>query len=346
MDTRLISRFDISVVALALMVMSGQTSAAADYRYIDLGPGTAYDINNSGQIVGSDGANAVVWNGDSKTVLGPGVAYGINNIGQIVGLSGIKATLWEGTSSITLLPPPGPGYAEGGRVAFAINDAGKIVGNASDNSSPVNPVAWEDARAPGTIIGFRGEAYDINNKGQIIGNSFPGSFIFDETGKHFLDFEVHGINNDGLIVGRAFGQAAFQHPSNNLMLLDTLEGFLHARADGVNDNGSIVGFSYNDGLNPSPTSHATYWDADSPSTAAIDLNSFLPASVREEGWMLINAQAINNSGSIIGQAYNTGLDLQHAFVLSIVPEPETYALLLTGLGMICFLRYRRGSGYR
>ena len=72
MDTNLISRFDISAVTLALLVMSAQTSAAADYRYIDLGPGTAYDINNSDQIIGSDGANAVIWNRDSKTVLGPG----------------------------------------------------------------------------------------------------------------------------------------------------------------------------------------------------------------------------------------------------------------------------------
>jgi hypothetical protein len=75
------------------------------------------------------------------------------------------------------------------------------------------------------------------------------------------------------------------------------------------------------------------------------LNSFLPASVRDEGWVLINSEAINNSGWIIGQAYNTSLDLEHAFVLSPVPEPGTYALLLAGLGMICFMRYRRGSGY-
>ncbi|WP_143104370.1 PEP-CTERM sorting domain-containing protein [Nitrosospira multiformis] len=90
--------------------------------------------------------------------------------------------------------------------------------------------------------------------------------------------------------------------------------------------------------------HATLWSLASD-RAPVDLNIFLPVDMAEAGWTLTRATEINDSGLIIGDAYNSRLDLQHAFVLSPVPEPETYALLLVGLGMICFLRYRRGSGY-
>jgi probable HAF family extracellular repeat protein len=61
--------------------------------------------------------------------------------------------------------------------------------------------------------------------------------------------------------------------------------------------------------------------------------------VLEAGWVVTSAQAINDNGSIIGEAYNSSLGLKHAFVLTPIPEPETYALFLAGLGMICFLRY-------
>ena len=57
--------------------------------------------------------------------------------------------------------------------------------------------------------------------------------------------------------------------------------------------------------------------------------------------MLINARAINDSGAIVGDAYNSALGVEHAFVLTPIPEPETYAMLLAGLGLIGAIARRK-----
>lgn len=60
----------------------------------------------------------------------------------------------------------------------------------------------------------------------------------------------------------------------------------------------------------------------------IDLNSLVHLS---EGGVLTTAMGINNEGQVI--------------VLAI-PEPETYALMLAGLGLIGFVGWRGKSGSR
>ena len=59
-----------------------------------------------------------------------------------------------------------------------------------------------------------------------------------------------------------------------------------------------------------------------------DLNSLVHLS---EGVVLTTAMGINNKGQVI--------------VLAI-PEPETYALMLAGLGLIGFVAQRQKSGSR
>jgi hypothetical protein len=101
MGVHAVSHFDISVVAIGILVMSGLTSAAG-YKYTDLGPGKAYDINNNGHVVGTDGVNAVIWHNTAKTVVGADIARGINNSGQVVGATSDGAVLWNGGTSTTL----------------------------------------------------------------------------------------------------------------------------------------------------------------------------------------------------------------------------------------------------
>jgi hypothetical protein len=351
MNTKFISRFDISVVALALMAMSEHTSAAADYRYIDLGPGTAYDINNSDQVVGSDGMNAVVWNGTNKTVLGPGAAHGINDIGQVVGAASSVPVLWDRGTAITAITLPDFENNYGYKVTNAndINNAGNIIGSSRNDCCPHQDVYWKNYTSTPTLIGGKiSEAAAINNKGQIVVNGFPGPFIQDVNNINNTryisgDASVRDINDTGSVVGFFPGtesQAALWLFSinNEPIPLNPITGYRSSEPTAINNTEEVVGVSFN-GFEVT-SGHATLWSSTS-NRAPVDLNIFLPANMAEAGWTLTQANEINDSGLIIGEAYNSRFNLQHAFVLSPVPEPETYALLLAGLGMICFLRYRR-----
>jgi len=62
--------------------------------------------------------------------------------------------------------------------------------------------------------------------------------------------------------------------------------------------------------------------------------------------LLNTANDINDNGWIVGTAYNTltGESHGHELVNTVaapVPEPETYAMLLVGLGLIGFTAMRR-----
>lgn len=81
-------------------------------------------------------------------------------------------------------------------------------------------------------------------------------------------------------------------------------------------------------------------------TTAIDLNSLLDASTVAAGWVLTDANGINDNGWIVGNATNNSLGIfRHAFLLSVttVPEPETYAMLMMGLGLVGFMARIRSN---
>jgi hypothetical protein len=79
-----------------------------------------------------------------------------------------------------------------------------------------------------------------------------------------------------------------------------------------------------------------------------DLNSFLDASTVSAGWVLTEAKDINDKGWIVGNALNTITGVSDGFLLSMgtasvaaVPEPETYGMMLMGLGLMGFVARRR-----
>ena len=195
---------------------------------VDLGSGIAYDINNSGTVVGWSGGStslATVWFSPSNLqVIGglPGshesLAQAINNQGQVVGWCTFpgenpwsRAFLWTRDNGFTDLgAPPGSMRVE----AVDINDAGSVVGVVEYDTGP-SAFLWTPE------LGM----LDINN-------------LLDEESKDWTLRRAYGINNLGQIVGYgvnssvvyAFLLTPIPEPSTLLALLCGLGGLaLHKR---------------------------------------------------------------------------------------------------------------------
>ena len=114
--------------------------------------------------------------------------------------------------------------------------------------------------------------------------------------------------------------------------LGTLGGNL-SEAHALNEAGLAVGWAET----ANGVTHATLWQG----TTATDLNTFLDASTASAGWVLERAYDINNARWIVGDAHNGITGENHAFLLTPVPEPETYALFFAGLALMAAIRSRR-----
>jgi probable HAF family extracellular repeat protein len=158
-----------------------------------------------------------------------------------------------------------------------------------------------------------------------------------------------GINNSGQVVGwadAAVGYQAFVTDTNGTGItnLGTLGGD-ESKAVSINDFGQVIGHA----SAASGDDHAFIY-----SNGGMTDLSLLDVVVSAE-WTYINLIDINNNGQILGYGYlnngeretfllsftpDTVFTPQPIFIPSI-PEPETYAMLLAGLGLIGFMARRR-----
>lgn len=182
----------------ATVALDGSGAAAgAEARWIvtDLGSCPSYNcwatmaINERGQVVGTSGEIAFLWQKGKRISLGRlrgdtwSAAVAINERGQVVGWSGgrargSRAFLWEHGRMRPLASLPGASDHK----AVAINDRGQVAGwGWAYEGSPLpssQAVLWERGAArllaplPGQA---ESEAMGINNSGWIMGTSSPGT---------------------------------------------------------------------------------------------------------------------------------------------------------------------------
>ncbi|HEU4709547.1 MAG TPA: PEP-CTERM sorting domain-containing protein [Methylophilaceae bacterium] len=339
------------------------------------GPTEPFSINNASQIVGYSYTDLqattslpVLWENNTITNLSvPGARYGrgfgINNSGQIAGAMALPgeftsyAVVWNNKTP-TLLDHLNEG---GNSQAWGINDSGQVVGWSSlpDPDTLEAPVIW-NGTTPTQLptLGIpEGEARAINNSGQITGASNLGPST-NEPNFHAMLWQGNTITDLGVLPGGSYSIGLSINEAGHVVGMSSFDdtGMEHGVlwADGVmtdlgtlgsagnfssawdiNNLGQIVGYSQ---TGPGQVV-ATIWDEGQ----LYDLNSFLDASTAKAGWVLTGALSINDLGQIVGFGYNSSMRLQGGFLLTPtpIPEPETYAMLMAGLGVLGFVKRRR-----
>lgn len=289
-----------------------------------------YELTDLGSLVG---------NGES-------LAWSVNDSGQVVGTSGFYAFLWE-DGVMTNIGDLGGTRAR----AYHISNAGHIVGDSSDELGVYHAFLYFDGQMTdlGTIGGNRSVGFGVNSHGHVVGQSKTASGLYHaflHDGVEMIDLGTLGgtfsvaqaINDDGVIVGQAEdaegrytsfiyengemrdigtlgGSFAQAFAINNqkvvagasLMVNDSKHGFSWDETNGmidlgdlgrppseaysINEAGYIVGYSdmpdRHPGLNPFMYDHGTMYD----------LNEHYSAAGQ---WVLDVARGINNNGVIVG----------------------------------------------
>jgi probable HAF family extracellular repeat protein len=324
-------------------------------------------INERGLIVGgaTNGAidpltgypevNAVLWRNGHIRNLGTlggneSVAFGVNNRGQVVGFAlntipdsftGVfafgatqaHAFLWQDSVMQDLGTLGGPDS-----IAYNANERGQIAGWSFTNSTPnpttgyptLDPFLWENGRMRdlGTLGGTSGGTNDLNNRGQVVGQSnLAGDmtqhpFLWDKK-KGMIDLGTFGgsngtaqwLNDAGEVVGQAnlpgdTGHDAFLWKNGKMTDLGRLGKT--SSAEGINSSSQIVGGSRMD----DGTIRAFLWENGGP---MVDLNSLVPpgsALTLNEAW------TINDRGEIAGWGTLASGDV-HAILL--IPCDEKHS---------------------
>ena len=324
--------------------------------------GTAMSINNSGTIAGGYysymdmGTRAFLWSNGNFTMLPATGVQGeyfteINQHGTASMVRGGLDHTWGHAyryqnGELTRLGSLKP-YATSR--AMGLNNNGAIVGDSGmeadtwDADAARHATHYKDGILTdlGTLGGRDSIAESVNDAGVIVGKSQTAgggsdhAFIYANGQMTDLGTlgggysAAYAINNAGQIVGSSVNasgrQNAFFYQNGVMTDLGWLGSGSYARA--VNEHGQAVvalsnggGWLYSGG-------------------AMHDLNTLIdPAS----GLTIQDVRDINDLGQIVGSACNSFGECS-GVLLTPVPEPETYGMMLAGLGLVGYAARRRNA---
>lgn len=288
------------------------------------------DINNHNVIVGVDASDPMglrqsfVQTGDTRTYLPTlsdqtgyrqAIVTSINDAGQAAGNTSYYGVRWDplggGQYSIERLGLPLPGDEVGSGEAVGLNDQGSAV---LSQIWPNYRTGWSSGTSNTTVIpelpGYIPLGRDINNAHEVAGFGV-------------YDCDGYGCNRPFVWQGNTVE-----------WLPETLNttGWINADARGLNEHGQVVGGAWL----ASYTYRAMLWTRGPDGWVQTNLNTLVPDSPL----ILMEAQDVNARGQIVGVGANAD-GAARIYLLSPVPEPATWALLLGGLATLASVRLSR-----
>ncbi len=154
------------------------------------------------------------------------------------------------------------------------------------------------------------DAYGVNNKGQVVGESYYKAFIWQDgtlSELHPLpgwgDSVAKAINDHGVAVGNSINRACLWERDGTVVALGNL-GADPSFARAINNRGQVVGASR---TVQGKAGGAFLWQ----NGKMIGLNDLIPP---DSGWVLVDATGINDRGQIVGNASYKGQ--RRAFLLT------------------------------
>ena len=266
----------------------------------------AHDISDGGVVVGNSSPTfqpnlAVVWTNGQPESLGTfggdwSDAIGVSTNGLVAGWAMVE----PGSTRFH-------GFTYDGS---SLHDVGVLLGGAATELNDIN--------ASGVAVG----------EGQVVESHFhairvdPVEGILDLGTLGGVTSEARAISDAGHIVGRAqtgerndatfegIVRHAFLWHQGKMIDLGTLPGLIESRAMGVNSKALVVGTANNE---TTTTTAPFLWRRGT----MVDLNTLLPPG---SGWTLRSANAISESGAIVGEGTHDGKP--RAYVLQLgMPGP-------------------------
>ncbi|HPU14992.1 MAG TPA: PEPxxWA-CTERM sorting domain-containing protein [Polymorphobacter sp.] len=217
-----------------------------------------------------------------------------------------RAVVWNGGVGTELAAVAGSVNS----IAVANNNSGQIAGNYRLANNRLLGVVWDGGVA--TTL--------VNPLGQ-------------------TQARIRAISEAGWVTGQTTGSlglvgTVWSPTTSYLLPLLGTTATITGTTRGINSAATVVGFSqsFDDITGDQVAQNHTLWTFDGSGFTAYDLSTLI---VNYAGWDFSTgaAQAINDNGDIVGFA--TSADgFQHGYLLTAVPEPASWAMMIGGFGMI------------